>query len=338
MSKQALFDHLLGIMLRGYQREFELEFMESGLHANDHDEDGNTLLHYAALQNKLLAADFLLTREGARPDVVNCSGEDPFYLACCRGHEWIMTLLMVDPRFSFHSPTRSESVLHVACRLRDARTLESLLRIPYVNVNSQDWGGQTPLHVSAEKGEYHMCAMLAAHPSARFDIRDNRNMTPVEVAISRRNPEIVRLLLAHGPKDSVESLLDLTNHVLGPPDVPRNFETTSRALRVSKYVLAFYRDFQQAQWDFFVEERRRAADVFASVVCLCDDYLSATPAAGSSMEAHAGNQARRFYGIASQVPMELQERLALLASGRASETVLPSREREAAVRGILRTL
>lgn len=331
MSKQALFDHLLDVMLHGCERDFELAFIESGLHVNDRDENGNTLLHYSALQNRLLAADFLLTREGARLDLVNMRGEDAFYLACLQRHERIMIQLTIDPRFSFHPPTRSESLLHVVCRLRDARTLESLLRIPGVDVNSEDLVGKTPLHKAVEMDDYNMCAMLVAHPDVRFDIRDNQDMTPVEDAVVHSTPDIVRLLLAHGPEKAAGELLDLANYLLQRSSVYNDVDMTDRNLRVAKHILAFYQDFQKAKQDFFDEERRRAGDIFSSIVCLCDDYLSATPASGSSKEAHAGNQARRFYSVASRVPMELQERLALLASGRTLDTILPSREREAAV-------
>ena len=63
----------------------DLEVMEfllkNGVNANEQDEMGDTVLNYAAAENKVEEVELLL-KYGALPDIPNVHGEDAFSFAC----------------------------------------------------------------------------------------------------------------------------------------------------------------------------------------------------------------------------------------------------------------
>ena len=178
-------------------------------------------------------------------------------------------------------------------------TMKILLRDSRVDVNKPDSDGRTPLWWMSFYGNVEMIKwMIASGREINLDKKgewDDQNMTPIEVAKDMYKTKVVSLLERFS----------------------ENQEQTRREIR---------KELGLGKSD--------AAEVFATIVFLCDDFLSLKLDAESSEGESAKQQrARKFFMMTKRVPMELQMKISNNTSF-FSDDIVPTRLSEPAFKKI----
>lgn len=79
----------------------------------------------------------------------------------------------------------------------------ALLLANHADVNAQDNGGWTPLHMAARSGSKEVVQLLLAH-KAKVDLKDQDGLTPLKRALLQGQQGVVELLRKYEqPKMSV---------------------------------------------------------------------------------------------------------------------------------------
>ena len=162
-------------------QQFVAEFND----LNTADDDGMTLMHYAALEGFFPAAELLLNL-GASPNQTDKRGRLPVDYAKFGGHVETQQLLLgiAHPRVN----------LFTAAALNAQRALARVLAEPDININARTAEGKTALHLSAELGSLYTTQRLIEAGANIFAKDDDGNM-PLNLAIDAGHAAIVSLLL-----------------------------------------------------------------------------------------------------------------------------------------------
>lgn len=221
----------------------------------------------------------------------------------------------------------------------------------YLDPNGVRQDGTTAFSECCFFGWTKSARLLIRDPRVNLDIVDGNDCFPLWYAVSENNLGIIKLWIASGRE------MNLT----GLPREPRLTTTKGRETR------ELLRDFQANPESIRFKVRvetgeflgEAAAEVFALVVFLCDDLLSNTFSWFKSIQESIQNlrnpedvdrmiavlrnrdaqlikntdAAKRFFRIASQLPLELQMELCLRVVG-SMEEVIPAEAREAAFRAL----
>ncbi|CAL1264167.1 unnamed protein product [Larinioides sclopetarius] len=143
--------------------------------------DGRTLLHHAAASGSLEIVKCLI-KKGTAINSRDSSGAKPIHIAAREGYQDIVGYFLtegldVDDRGENHW-----SLLHYAAAGNQSEICKFFLK-KCLNVNIVDAHGCTPLHVAAQMGNADVLHTLL-HYGAYFDIRNERNETPLDVAMT----------------------------------------------------------------------------------------------------------------------------------------------------------
>jgi ankyrin repeat protein len=156
--------------------------LENKSNVNAKDDYRNTPLHEAASYGNLELAK-LLVANGAEIESKEKGGETPLYTACKRGHLPIVEYL-VSKKADVETRNKSQlTLLHAAANNRASISTNFvdvasyLLENDKINVNAQDDKGNTPLHVSTNKGNIQMNELLVAK-GADTDLKNCKGKTP----------------------------------------------------------------------------------------------------------------------------------------------------------------
>ena len=170
--------------------------IEHGADINVRDKDGNTLLHLAAKIGAMACTRFFL--EHIDPNNVNNHMQTPLHYALeSKSIEMQRDLIAHGARID--TVTTDGSMLHLAIRNRDSRTIRAIIdKIP--DINAQDSAGKTPLHLAIQNGDDIIVTDLINH-GANPNIRDEAGNTPLHLAVRTGNPGIVKSILAHSKAD-----------------------------------------------------------------------------------------------------------------------------------------
>jgi hypothetical protein len=230
----------------------------------------------------------------------------------------------------------AENFLIAACYGGDAdRVLKILTNCPDVDVNCKNERGRpglTGLFIACNLGHTEIVKILLQHP--RIDLAKTSNYgQSLFYAVSERHErlEIVDLLLN-------DSRVDLNSHwdsftPLTTCLMYSQLNTIKRVIASGRYIVpcsfashdvyggthALHKESLQLMEKFRADphqtryEVRRelgglgslAAELFAKVVFLCDDFLVRKPYSRYSPKT-TENTMKRFFSIAEQLPMELQ--------------------------------
>ena len=194
------------------------------------DEDGNTLLHTAALHGKHEMVEFLITNYSryCPVDCRNSRGETPFHLACIGGHAKIAKLLVLNYATinlrdedkvvllkkadtlknsnaltaNLHSlgnkSTKidsSLSILYHVCQYGSVQLLDILLFDFHMDPASiVDDHGNTALHVATSCAQKDVVMYLVSS-GCPVDCRNIRGQTPLHLLCSQRFNDTVQFLL-----------------------------------------------------------------------------------------------------------------------------------------------
>lgn len=135
--------------------------LSKGADVQVQDRDGNTILHHAALMDRLELLGFLLFA-GADPEAANKRGQTALHLVTAVGS-------------------------YSACRL---------LLDQGASLAHPDGRGNTPLHIAAERGDFELCEFFL-FLGAAADQKNNDGRTPGDLARIQGYARVVRLLGAH---------------------------------------------------------------------------------------------------------------------------------------------
>lgn len=127
-------------------------------------------------------------------------GRSVLFVALNGDHEAVAKLLLARDEINVNVRYNGKSLLSIAVRRDDRPAAKMLLAHKDIDVNMQDIRGHTttPLCCAAIAGRKEMVMMLLANPKIDVNQKDKWGHTAVELAISKGEDEIVRLLREHG--------------------------------------------------------------------------------------------------------------------------------------------
>ncbi|KAL7296064.1 hypothetical protein TKK_0010618 [Trichogramma kaykai] len=172
---------------------------------------GNTPLHMAMDNGHKEVAKSLL-RRGADPNAANNDGETPLHVLCQvdddEYHELLVAFFRVNDELNRFAQIdardeEGDTPLHWALFNEHKRLTELLLR-RNANPNLANVHGETPLHVVCKSEHDNGLSALffeinrERHQLVLVDARDNRDRTPLQLAVAHLLPDVVDDLLANG--------------------------------------------------------------------------------------------------------------------------------------------
>ena len=172
--------------------------------------EGRTPLHIACMCGNLGGVK-LLIKHGARVDVKDIQSNTPLTLAAVNNHTSIVSTLV--------SEFGCDINLHAACRYGNLSMVKTLIECG-ANVNDKDVDGDTPLHLTAEKGANMAMQALLRNFENDPNIKNAEGRTSLHIACMCGNLGGVKLLIKYGARMNVKdfhsntplSLAVLHNH------------------------------------------------------------------------------------------------------------------------------
>jgi ankyrin repeat protein len=188
-------------------RNFSVLLLDSGADANLTDENGYTVLHYAALDKDGADTVRALLGHGAHPNArttrdtranttsgVSLNGATPLFLAASRGHVENVRALIAGGADPFMTTEKGTAPLHVATwggdpyfrdwtedEKKNLFDITKLLVALGSDVNSAGEHGWTALHGAAYKGVDAVVQFLV-ESGARIEVFDEYGQTPLSIA------------------------------------------------------------------------------------------------------------------------------------------------------------
>ncbi|KAH3674426.1 hypothetical protein WICMUC_003263 [Wickerhamomyces mucosus] len=149
--------------------------------------NGWTPIHYASYYGCYLIVVYLLSipvDEEKESIPRNFKGENPIHLACLKGHEQVIHLLLQHYSDFINDCTRDDGItaLHICSRYDWFKCIELLIALD-VNLNSVDKNGETSLHFAMKFGNLNSIRLLVTS-GCRIDIANNQNLKAISYARS----------------------------------------------------------------------------------------------------------------------------------------------------------
>ncbi len=153
---------------------------------------GRTPLHEAFARGDWGMANALLDR-GARVDIADFNRQTPIFDCVRSGCPNIERLAVLGASFTLRDIDEN-SLLHIAASAApNSMAVQKLFRAG-MPINEKNGGGQTPLHLAAERNNHSLTQLLLAKGAA-VNVRDNLGNTPLHLATSA---EVIKVLLDGG--------------------------------------------------------------------------------------------------------------------------------------------
>ena len=185
------------------------------------DDDGNTPLHLAVLNNHVEVADLLLA-SGANSMIQNSRKILPFHLALRDGEPTDMIVVFCKYGVDHLAKGfRNYTSLHVIAAQNNLKALNILyeeavskqLDIKSIlQLQSVDRDGLTPIHLAARKGSYDVLDFMISKaikhglkPQEEFGRLSEKDSTPLHFAVESNSLEILRILLKYGASPTTAS-------------------------------------------------------------------------------------------------------------------------------------
>jgi len=246
--------------------------------------------------------------------------EDKFRSACTLGYvKTVREILGNNPDFNINFDS-DWTCLHCASYYGYDAVVARLLAHPGLDVNRTCGCGETAFYYACERGRLGCFRLLLK--DARVEVNQAEPILPLAAIAARGRSDFLRWMIASG------------RELRGPPEGgllalmrdPEGENTRQGQIEVNFLLQSFVEDEASTR-----EAARReigyyddlAGDLFALVIFLCDGLLVIGPGEKEG--------ARRFFGIARQLPMELQKVLCHRTAGSGGNSI-PAAKTEAAFR------
>lgn len=183
------------------------------------------------------------------------------------------------------------SVLHEACLGNHHEAVEILLKQPGVDVNLASAGNLSPIHLAIASPQ--AVRVLVKDPRVICSMPDSLGFTPLWWATKYRGLEVIKLLLCYRGGQ-----LGAMDGVLREAQEQGNAEILTL---LARFAVAPEAVRQRLRNELVLGE---VADLFSIVVFLSDDLLVLRPE--SSARSEPERTARRFFAMATRLPIEVQ--------------------------------
>jgi len=213
------------------------------------------------------------------------------------------------------------SALDQACSSGRAEVVSLILRHPHVDVNLRNPGRNSPLINATWMGREEIVRLLLDDDRVQADLTSVQGKTALWVAALWGYHDIVRWLIASGKDLNVPSRAYWVDGRYTAAEIARYKHHLDTSMLIEQYCdsTTNARFLVRLSLGLFMP---LAAELFALIIFLCDDYLKLRVSESTS---------RRFFGMATRLPMELQMVLCLRMF-RSAKTNIVIREAERAFR------
>ena len=162
----------------------------------------DTPLHYAALRGNPAIIKELLAA-GADPRIQNADRETPLHIIAQNGTRETVTMLLNASADPTTTDCKNQTVLHRAAIHGNLEVFKAIIELsgkkyPEIDIDQQDYMGQTPLHLCATNGSVNSIeiAKILIQMGANQKIEDRHHNWPVNTAIDHDNSAAMIDLLA----------------------------------------------------------------------------------------------------------------------------------------------
>jgi len=204
---------------------------------NAKDATGRTPLHAAIAADSLGVFELLIRNRGTDLNAQTHDGTTPLILAAKVGNYSMLEELILNECEVTKTDANGKTALHWAAAVNNVDIIRRLLAVRETNKDAQDLAEETPLFLAAREGARGAVEVLLSH-NANRDIKDQMDMSPVDIARSKKHDDIVRLLEEHEPP-TPRSLASLqarsaSSRQISPfsPDANSNSTTNSNSAPV----------------------------------------------------------------------------------------------------------
>lgn len=178
-------------------------FLSKGVSVNDADANGRTALHYAASENKLEIARFLIDKEAnIHAKAKGTYDQKPIHLAAYGRHENIVELFLNKGVSIDDTDANGLTPLHYAVRF-DHLELTKFLINKGANIHAKILvDGRKPIHLAAREGYKNANAAnivkCLLNRGVSVNDTDTNGLTPLHYAAKYANLKAVKLLIDEG--------------------------------------------------------------------------------------------------------------------------------------------
>lgn len=157
------------------------------------DNDGRSLLHYAARVGDLRIIKILIKNFNANIDIINKDEQTPLLQAALNGHEDIVEYLIKNNANIWLQCNMGRNLLHYAAHYGRINVINTIFEFTTPGlweklINSKDYDGKAPLHCAALQQDPNVIRLLIKL-GAIAELKNNYNYTPLHIA-SARNPNV----------------------------------------------------------------------------------------------------------------------------------------------------
>ncbi|KAH7843109.1 hypothetical protein Vadar_012712 [Vaccinium darrowii] len=150
------------------------------------DIEGWTPLHYASHHGNYCAARLLLRRDKSIGYTRTPGKLTALHIAAAANNKWGMEEILSECSDCWEMVNdKGRNILHIAVDAEAERVVEFIMKTDWLEslINQKDFEGNTPLHLVASSDMKDMDALIN-HPRANLYAMNNKNKTPLDVAIS----------------------------------------------------------------------------------------------------------------------------------------------------------
>ena len=155
----------------------------------ERDDEGRSALHHCCIEgNERAGLSFIM--RGAQIDATDNDGLTPLMVACYKGHDNLVAMLLDGLRDNF-----GRSPLHHAT-FDGHYSVLNLLSEHGADIRMKDDNGQQPIHYAAYEG-HDLTVTKLIQLGADVNCTDNQGHTPLSVASQDGHDKVVKLILEH---------------------------------------------------------------------------------------------------------------------------------------------
>ncbi|WP_158706893.1 ankyrin repeat domain-containing protein [Candidatus Phycorickettsia trachydisci] len=220
--KDSSGNSLLHLAIEGGNKDLAEYLIDKGAYVDSRNEEGKTPLHYAASKGKNELIEMLIDK-GADVNAKDNSGDTVLDLASTGK----ATYLLIDKGAKVIEPIDegTASTIHKAAARGVTKKVVALVKKYPELLESVDSEGQTPFYKASLYGE-HETALALIKLGAKCDIKDNKDIGPLEVAGDNNEFSYVEYIFfsfSSDEYDQCKTIINLINY--GAQLTPQNLDT-----------------------------------------------------------------------------------------------------------------